>query len=66
MGKPSEGPVALLWILSWPLGPPLNLSECLNAYVWCFPEGDDLLGTLVMFYHLYFTRNKIGRLKGNP
>ena len=62
MRKPSEGPVVLLWILCWPLGPPFDLSKCLNAYVRCFPEGGDLLGTFMMFYHLDSTRNKIGQL----
>ena len=65
MRKPSEGPVVLLQILCWHLGPSFDLSEDLNAYVWCFPEGGDLLETFVMFYHLHSTRNQTGQLKGN-
>ena len=65
MRKPSEGPVVLLRILCWHLGPSFDLSEGLNAYVWCFPKGGDLLETFVMFYHLHSTRNQIGQLKGN-
>lgn len=65
MRKPSEGSLVLPWLLCWYLGPSFDLSECLNAYEWCLPEGGDLLETFVMFYHLHSTRNKIGQLKGN-
>lgn len=48
------------------MGPSFVLSDCLTAYVCCFPEGGDLLGGLVRFYELYSTGNKIEQLRGNP